>query len=132
MLPSNDTWDDESIWLWLPLASFRLRPRITFEFSTNLAALPRVFSRMLSMSGSVVTSGSAGGAGGAGGAGETCAEGVAVADIGFEGFAVTDVADGVGFRGRSFFTLSISGCLGVPMVDDGANDVGGVGRNSGV
>ena len=78
------------------------------------------------MSGSVVTSGSAGGAG------ETCAEGVAVADIGFEGFAVTDVADGVGFRGRSFFTLSISGCLGVPMVDDGANDVGGVGRNSGV
>ena len=78
------------------------------------------------MSGSVVTSGSAGGAG------ETCVEEVAVADIGFEGFVTADVAGGVGFRGRSFFTLSISGCLGTPMVDDGANDVGGVGRNSGV
>ena len=82
------------------------------------------------MSGSVVTSGSAGGAGEI--CAEACAEEVAVTDIGFKGFAATDVAGSVGLRGRSFFTLSISGCLGTLMVDDGANDVGGVGRNSGV
>ena len=81
MLPGNDTWDDEAFWIRLPLSSFKLRSRFMFEFgfSTNLAALPRVFSRILSMSGSVVTSGSACRAGGAGGAGGTCTGGIAVA-----------------------------------------------------
>ena len=87
-------------------------------FSTNLAALPMVFSKILSMSGSVVTSGSACGAGGAGGAGGTCAEGIAVAVTDIEGCAGMGVADGVGFRGRSFFTLSMSGCMGTPAFID--------------
>ena len=70
------------------------------------------------MSGSVVTSGCAGSSDVAGGAGGACVEEIAAVVSDVVGFAGMEVAVSIGLRGRSFFTLSMSGCMGTPALVD--------------